>query len=99
MNTNITRKFLGLLVIFALLTISLAGCAPAQETPAEPAAEVEEPAEEPEEPAAEKSSITILIPDNPIASNGINTDTGYEQAMGELVMLSLAEVGPRYGLL
>ncbi len=78
---------------------------PAVEEPAaeEPTAEepvVEEPAEEPaaEEPAAEKSSITILIPDNPVAFNGINTDTGYEQAMGELVMLSLAEVDP-YGKL
>jgi len=79
---------------------------PAVEEPAavEPTAEepvVEEPAEEPaveepaaEEPAAEKSSITILIPDNPVAFNGINTDTGYEQAMGELVMLSLAETDP-----
>ena len=43
---------------------------------------------------AEKTSITILIPDNPVAFNGINTDTGYEQALGELVMLSLAEVDP-----
>jgi len=40
------------------------------------------------------TSITILIPDNPVAFNGINTDTGYEQALGELVMLSLAEVDP-----
>ena len=49
-------------------------------------------AEEP--PAVEESSITILIPDNPVAFNGINTDTGYEQALGELVMLSLAETDP-----
>jgi len=44
--------------------------------------------------ADEKTSITILIPDNPIAFNGINTDTGYEQALGELVMLQLAEFDP-----
>ena len=76
---------------------------PAAEEPAaeEPAAEepaAEEPAaEEPvaeEPPAVEESSITILIPDNPVAFNGINTDTGYEQALGELVMLSLAEIDP-----
>jgi peptide/nickel transport system substrate-binding protein len=45
--------------------------------------------------ADEKTSITILIPDNPVAFNGINTDTGYEQALGELVMLSLAETDPQ----
>jgi peptide/nickel transport system substrate-binding protein len=45
-------------------------------------------------PEATESSITIMIPDNPVAFNGINTDTGYEQALGELVMLSLAETDP-----
>ena len=44
--------------------------------------------------STEKSSITILIPENPVAFNGINTDTGYEQALGELIMLSLVEVDP-----
>jgi peptide/nickel transport system substrate-binding protein len=72
---------------------------PAAEEPAaeEPVAEepvAEEPAAEEPPPPAEKTSITILIPDNPVAFNGINTDTGYEQALGELVMLSLAEVDP-----
>jgi peptide/nickel transport system substrate-binding protein len=47
-----------------------------------------------QQPSTEKTSITILIPDNPVAFNGINTDTGYEQALGELVMLSLAETDP-----
>jgi peptide/nickel transport system substrate-binding protein len=44
----------------------------------------------------DKTSITILIPDNPVAFNGLNTDTGYEQALGELIMLSLSDVDP-YG--
>ncbi len=69
---------------------------PAAEEPAaeEPAAE-EPAAEEPvaEEPA-EKTSITILIPEDPAAFNGLVVDTGYEQALGELIMLSLAEVDP-----
>jgi peptide/nickel transport system substrate-binding protein len=43
---------------------------------------------------AEKTSITILVPDNPVAFNGLNTDTGYEQAMGELIMLSVTDVDP-----
>jgi peptide/nickel transport system substrate-binding protein len=65
-----------------------------------PDVEPEEPAEpeEPEETEApvvvEETTITILIPDNPVAFNGVNTDTGYEQALGELVMLSMAEVDP-----
>ncbi|MFA9403409.1 MAG: peptide ABC transporter substrate-binding protein [Anaerolineales bacterium] len=90
-------KKLALVVTFILMAALVFGCAP-QETieapPAEP--DVEEPSvEEPaaDEPAA-KTSITILIPDNPVAFNGVNTDTGYEQAMGELVMLSMAETDP-----
>jgi peptide/nickel transport system substrate-binding protein len=68
-----------------------AEAAPTQ-PPEEAATELPPPTEPP--PAPEKTSITILIPDNPVAFNGVNTDTGYEQAMGELVMLSLAEVDP-----
>jgi len=89
-------KILGLMAILVLLIMSLSGCAGDQGQPAEPAAP-EEPAEEEtaaEEPAAGKTSITILIPDNPVAFNGVNTDTGYEQALGEMVMLSLAEIDP-----
>ena len=102
-------KRVTLLVTLVLLAVLIFGCSGPQETleapteePAaeEPAAEepaAEEPAaEEPaaEEPADELSSITILVPDNPVAFNGLNTDTGYEQAMGELIMLSVAEVDP-----
>jgi len=79
-------KKMAFVVLFVMLGALMFGCTP-QETE-EPA--VEETAAV-EEPAAEKTSITILIPDNPVAFNGINTDTGYEQALGELVMLSLAE--------
>jgi peptide/nickel transport system substrate-binding protein len=76
---------------------------PVVEEPAVEEPVVEEPiAEEPvaEEPVAEEpepmevSSITILVPDNPVAFNGLNTDTGYEQAMGELIMLSLSDTDP-----
>ncbi|MCK4900582.1 MAG: hypothetical protein KAS38_17505, partial [Anaerolineales bacterium] len=66
--------------------------APPEEAPTEAAPPEEAPTEPP--PPAEETSIVILIPDNPVAFNGINTDTGYEQALGELVMLSLAEVDP-----
>jgi peptide/nickel transport system substrate-binding protein len=68
---------------------------PATEEPAaeEPAAEepaTEEPATE--EPAAEKTSITILIPDNPAEFHGYGAGTGFEEAISEMVMLSVAEV-------
>lgn len=42
----------------------------------------------------ETSSITILIPEDPAGFNGLVTDTGYEQLLGELIMLSVAEIDP-----
>ena len=49
---------------------------PVAEEPAEEPAAEEPATEEPvEEPAVEETSITILIPDNPVAFNGLNTDT------------------------
>ena len=77
------------MLIALTLVFSTASCGP---KPAVAAPAADAPADE--EPMAEKTSITILMPDNPVAFNGINTDTGYEQALGELVMLSLAEVDP-----
>ena len=92
-----------------MLVLSVASCktetAPeveestAEETEVEEAEEAvaEEPeAEEPaaEEPVAEKTSITILISDNPGEFNGYNLGSGYEESIGEMVMLSLAEVDP-----
>jgi peptide/nickel transport system substrate-binding protein len=89
MNYRKSLKVLVFGLIALLLVFGAVSCAqqPAVDEPA-----VDEPGVD--EPAAEKTSITILIPDNPVAFNGINTDTGYEQALGELVMLSLAEVDP-----
>ncbi len=81
-------KVITLLVTLFIVAAFLVGCAPKETPPDQP--DVEDPA--PDEPAG--SSITLMIPDNPVAFNGINTDTGYEQALGELVMLSLAEVDP-----
>jgi len=89
------------LVVFTLVA-SAVSCAPPPAAPAgEETAEEEPVAEEPaveepaaEEPIAEESSITILIPEDPVALNGIVTDTGYEQLIGELVLLSVAEIDP-----
>ena len=46
----------------------------------------------PKEP--EKNSITILIYANPAEFNGFNIGSGLEEAIGEMVMLSLAEIDP-----
>jgi peptide/nickel transport system substrate-binding protein len=77
-----------------------AATAPEEEAPppeVEPT-EAPPPEAEPTEAAppaeAEETTVTILIPDNPVAFNGINTDTGYEQMIGELVMLAVAEADP-----
>ena len=66
--------------------------APAAEAPATEVPATEAPAAEP----AEETSITILLFDNPSEFHGYNVGSGAEEAMGELVMLSLAEVDP-YG--
>ena len=92
-------KKLHLVVTLILLAAFAFGCAPKEAPPEQPAADqpaADQPAAD--QPAADDTaamtSITILIPDNPVAFNGINTDTGYEQALGEMVMLSLADVDP-----
>jgi peptide/nickel transport system substrate-binding protein len=86
-----------LLIVAALMV----GCAPEEtleEPPEQPPAD--QPADQPAaddtaaDDTAEKTSVVILVPDNPVAFNGLNTDTGYEQAMGELIMLSLTDTDP-----
>ena len=87
-------------VIFLVLVLLLAGCAqagtetsvpPSGEEPSGGEAGVEEPAA-----PAEPSSIVIVIPQDPTGFNGLVTDTGYEQLVGEMVMLAMTEIDP-YG--
>jgi peptide/nickel transport system substrate-binding protein len=75
--------------------------APAEEVateapPPEEEPEAPPPEEEPEEPEApppaEKTSVTILIPDNPSEFHGYGAGTGFEEAISEMVMLSVAEI-------
>ncbi len=54
----------------------------------------EEPTEAP--PVEEESRIVLVIPQDPTGFNGLVTDTGYEQMVGELVYLALTEIDP-YG--
>jgi peptide/nickel transport system substrate-binding protein len=99
MNYRKTLRDLVFGLAALLLIASAAGCAP---TPAPSAGEApvagEPAAGEPvaEEPMAGESSVTLLIPEDPVAYNGIVTDTGSEQMVGELVLLSVSEIDP-YG--
>lgn len=67
---------------------------PEVEPTAPPPPEVEptEPEEAP--PPAEETTIVITMPQDPAGFNGLITDTGYEQLVGELVMLGLTEADP-----
>jgi peptide/nickel transport system substrate-binding protein len=52
----------------------------------------------PEPPVAEETSITIAIPEDPAGVNGHVSDTGYEQLLGELVLLGLTDLDPEGNL-
>jgi peptide/nickel transport system substrate-binding protein len=77
--------------VLSVVAIALVACGGGDTAPTDTSTAPDESA-----PAAveETTSITILIPDNPSEFNGYNVGSGYEEAMGELVMLSLAEVDP-----
>ena len=86
--------------LFIVATLAV-GCAPKETLEAPPEQPpADQPADQPADDdvaadeTAEKTSVVILVPDNPVAFNGLNTDTGYEQAMGELIMLSLTDTDP-----
>jgi peptide/nickel transport system substrate-binding protein len=78
------KSVLVLVATFALLSMLAPGCG----TTATP------PPGEPTPAAAEETSVTMIIPVDPTGFNGLVTDTGYEQALMELVMLGLTDLDP-----
>ena len=91
------NKFIPLLVTLFIVAAFVVGCSPPQETlPDQPVADepaADEPeADEPADEPAAKTSITILIADNPAEFHGYGAGTGFEEAISEMVMLSVAEV-------
>lgn len=97
MNYRKSRRGLVFGLVTLMFVASVVGCAPPPATPAgEEPVSGEPTAEESvaEQPVAAETSITMLIPEDPVALNGIVTDTGYEQLIGELVLLSVSEVDP-----
>ncbi len=110
LNTLKKNLIFGLLIFLLAFSLASCGQkeaeVPTEVTVIEPTAVVEpteQPAEEPtvaveptaeEAPMPEQSTIVILVPEDPTGFNGLLTDTGYEQLVGELVMLSVAEVDP-----
>lgn len=93
---NNKSGYLYLLVCLILAAILIVGCA--QETQSDETTQpVEEPTEsvEAEGPPAEGTTAIIVIPQDPLGFNGLVADTGYEAMVGELVMLSVAEIDPQ----
>ena len=91
------------ILLVLILAFTLVSCGPENAGPAEGGQPAEGSAEEPsteggegEEAATgeEENVVTILIADEPTGFNGLINDSGYEVIVGELVMLSLAEVDP-----
>lgn len=84
-------KLLVILLIAALLLAALGGCGQEDNAPADqPSDSGEAPETEPEE----KISAVIIIPQDPVGFNGLVADTGYEAAVGELVLLAVSEIDP-----
>ena len=84
-------KFLIFLLITVLLLAALGGCGQKDNVPADqPSDSGEAPEAEPEE----KTSAVIIIPQDPVGFNGLVADTGYEAAVGELVLLAVSEIDP-----
>lgn len=93
---------LGAFVVFVVP--SLAGCqtrSPSAESTPTAIVNEESEADKPVGPGKtpedhpEDSSIVIVIPEDPTAFSGIVSDTGYNQLVMELALLSLAEIDPQ----
>jgi peptide/nickel transport system substrate-binding protein len=94
MNTRFKR--LGFIFVLIILALSLVGCGAADNVPTDgddvKPPEATEAPDVPDAPAEE--TLVIAIPHDPVEFHGLNTDSGYEQMMGELILLSLTERQP-----
>jgi peptide/nickel transport system substrate-binding protein len=87
--------------IIALLALLVSGCfgtpapPPPEESPEAPA-DTPQPTTPPEPtpPPVEETSVVIIIPEDPPGFNSLVTDTGYEQALMELVLVGLTDIDP-----
>jgi hypothetical protein len=93
--------WLGAISALALLAFGLAGCGPSATQPVDVTQPLE-PTQPPQatetevvaEPEGEKTSITLVIPEDPPSFNAIVGDTGYDALVMNLVMLGLTGVDP-----
>jgi len=87
-----SKKLLVFLVLI-VIALSLVACGGAEATPS--GGEVTQPPAKTEAPAATEAPaekvLTIALPHDPAEFHGLTTDSGYEQMMGELILLSVAE--------
>jgi len=90
------KRFITLLITIFIVTAFVVGCAPQEAPPDQPDVEdttTDDTAEDATtDETAEKTSVTILIPDNPAEFHGYGAGSGYEEAISEMVMLSVSEV-------
>jgi len=89
------KVVLATLTIATLLALFVSGCGTPSPAPSPPA-ETPVPTTPPEPTPAppEETSVVILIPEDPPGFNSLVTDTGYEQALMELVLLGLTDIDP-----
>jgi peptide/nickel transport system substrate-binding protein len=81
--------------VLLILALALLGCtANPPSTPQEPSITTQPAQGESDQPVEEKSSITIVIAQDPAGFNGHVTNTGFEQMVSEMAMLSLTEIDP-----
>ena len=92
MKRHFGRIKLGLALATLAAAASLIACQPSA-TPAQPPQSTEQvPVES---PPAQQTSITMVVAQEPTGFNGLVTDTGYEQLVGELVYLAVSEIDPQ----
>jgi peptide/nickel transport system substrate-binding protein len=80
------KSILVTVATFALLSMLASSCGAPASTP---------PPGEPTPAPIEETSVVMIIPVDPTGFNGLVTDTGYEQALMELVMLGLTDLDPQ----
>jgi len=85
-------RFLTVLITLFIVTAFVVGCTPQEAPPEQPDVEDTTTDDTTTDDTPAKTSVTILIPDNPAEFHGYGAGTGFEEAISELVMLSVAEV-------
>ncbi|MCD6424943.1 MAG: peptide ABC transporter substrate-binding protein [Anaerolineales bacterium] len=89
-------RLLTVLITIFIVTAFVVGCAPQEAPPEQPDVEDTTTDDTTDDTTTDdtvaKTSIIILIPDNPAEFHGYGAGTGFEEAISEMVMLSVSEI-------